>query len=80
MKQLILRNQEVPKSYYINSAIYAFRASNLFDGSDSLWGDKTYGYVMDNKYSLDIDTPEEWLMAEIKMKKILEEKQKHELR
>ena len=74
MKNIILRNQDVPKSYYINSAIYALRTANLFDGDKSLWGNKTYGYIMDNKYSLDIDTPEEWLIAEIKMKKILEEK------
>ncbi len=76
MKNLILRNQDVPKSYYINSAIYAFKTSNLFDGDSSLWGNKTYGYLMDNKYSLDIDTPEDWLIAEIKMKKILENKNK----
>ena len=74
MKNLILRNQDVPKSYYINSAIYAFKTNNLFDGDCSLWGDKTYGYIMDNKYSLDIDTSEDWLVAEIKMRKILEEK------
>lgn len=76
MKNLILRNQDMPKSYYINSAIYAFKTSNLFDGDKSLWGNKTYGYVMDNKYSLDIDTPEDWLIAEIKMKQILKNKQK----
>lgn len=71
MKSLILRNQDVPKSFYINSAIYAFKTSNLFDGGRSLWGNKTYGYVMDNKYSMDIDTPEDWLIAEIKMSQIL---------
>lgn len=74
LRNLIHRNQDVPKSYFINSAIYAFRASNLFDGRDSLWGDNTYGYVMDNKYALDIDTPEDWETAEIKMRKLLEEK------
>jgi CMP-N,N'-diacetyllegionaminic acid synthase len=74
MKSIILRSQEVPKSYFINSSIYAFRTSNLFDGDDSLWGARTYGYIMDPKYSLDIDTLEDWSKAEEKMKKILEEK------
>lgn len=74
LRNLIHRNQDVPKSYFINSAIYAFKTSNLFDGHSSLWGDNTYGYVMDNKYALDIDTPEDWETAEIKMKKLLEEK------
>lgn len=71
LRNLIHRNQDVPKSYFINSAIYAFKRANLFDGNNSLWGNSTYGYVMDNKYALDIDTPEDWEMAEIKMKKLL---------
>lgn len=74
MKDLIHRNQDVPKSYYINSTVYAFKTKNLFDGNNSLWGDSTYGYVMDSKYAFDIDTQEDWLVAEIKMKKLLEEK------
>lgn len=74
LRSLISRNQDIPKSYFINSAVYALKVSNIFDGNNSLWGNKTYGYIMDNKYSLDIDTPEDWLIAEVKMKRILEEK------
>lgn len=70
LRNLIHRNQDVPKSYFINSAIYAYKSSNLFDGNNSLWGDKTFGYVMDEKYCMDIDTPEEWMIAEIKMKNL----------
>lgn len=71
VRRLILRNQEVPVSYYINSAIYAFKTANLFDGTESCWGGNTYGYVMDEKYALDIDTPEEWAVAEFRMKRLL---------
>ena len=71
LRNLIHRNQDVPKSFYINSAIYAFKTSNLYDGNNSLWGDSTHGYIMDEKYALDIDMPDDWLVAEIKMKKIL---------
>lgn len=74
MRNLIHRNQDVPKSYFINSAVYAFKTSNLFDGNDSLWGDSTYGYVMDEKYALDIDMPTDWLIAEVKMKLLLNTK------
>ncbi len=73
LRNLIHRNQDVPKSYFINSAVYAFKTTNLFDGNDSLWGDSTFGYLMDSKYALDIDTPEDWLVAEVKMQRILEE-------
>ncbi len=74
LRNMIMRTQEIPKSYYSNSMIYAFKTKNLYDGNKSLWGDSTYGYFIDSKYVIDIDTPEDWEMAEIKMKKLLEEK------
>lgn len=74
VRNLIHRNQDIPATYYINSAIYALKTSNLFDGNNSLWGDSSYGYLMDEKYSTDIDTPEDWLIAEAKMKMLISEK------
>lgn len=74
VRNLTHRNQDIPATYYINSAIYAFKTSNLFDGNDSLWGDSSYGYLMDGKYSMDIDTPEDWTIAEAKMKMLLNKK------
>lgn len=72
LRNIIHRNQDVPKSYSANSAFYAFKTSNLFDGHNSLWGDSTYGYVMDEKYSMDIDTLDEWDIAVLKMKKLFD--------
>jgi CMP-N-acetylneuraminic acid synthetase len=63
------RTQDIAPSYYINSSIYACRRSNF--GKGSLWGDSTLGYVMDSKYSFDIDTPEDWELAEFKMSKLI---------
>ena len=74
VRNLIHRNQDIPATYYFNSAIYALKTANLFDGNNSLWGDSSYGYLMDEKYSTDIDTPEDWLIAEAKMKVLLNEK------
>ena len=71
LKDLVHRNQDLAKTYFINSAIYAFKTKNLFDSNLSLWGSKNYGYLMDNKYAFDIDTQEDWDIAEIKMKKLL---------
>ncbi len=74
MRNLIHRNQDIPTSYFINSTIYAMKYENLFDGNNSLWGNSTYGYVMDEKYAIDIDTEIEWMIAEVKMKALLEGK------
>ena len=75
VRNLIHRNQDIPTTYYFNSAIYAFKTKNLFDGNNSLWGDSSYGYLMDEKYSMDIDTSEDWIIAEAKMKMLLSEKE-----
>lgn len=71
MRNLIHRNQDIPKTYFINSTIYAMKYENLFDGNNSLWGNSTYGYLMDEKYAIDIDTEMEWLIAEVKMRRLL---------
>lgn len=73
-RELLFRNQDVPPSYYINSAIYAFKKEYLLPDSISPWGNKVYGYIMDDKYALDIDTPTDWIVAEAKMKALLEER------
>ena len=63
------RTQDILPTYYINSTIYACRRSNFTKGS--LWGNSTLGYIMDSKYSFDIDTQDDWDLAEFKMKKLL---------
>ena len=64
--------KDLPPTYFINSAIYAFNVKTLFDGVESLWGNRTYGYVMDIDYALDIDTPHEWITAEAHIKHLLD--------
>lgn len=71
VRNLIHRNQDIPVTYYFNSAVYALKTANLFDGNNSLWGNSSYGYLMEEKYSTDIDIPEDWLIAEAKMRRIL---------
>ena len=66
-KYITHRNQDVEKSYAANSAVYAFRRKNLFEGDKNLWGECTYGYVMDGSNVADIDTMEDWMIAEVKI-------------
>lgn len=73
VKNLTHRNQDLPELYFINSNLYAFKTSNIFQEPASLWGEKTFGYLMDERYALDIDTPEDWVVAEAKMRQILQQ-------
>lgn len=76
LKDMPKNSLEIPKTYLPNPQIYAFKASNFFKGSGSAWGNKTLGYLMDSKYYIDIDTPDDWRIAETKMKEIVKANKK----
>lgn len=73
IKNVIRRRQDLPKSYYRNSAIYVFKTTCLFLPEPNLYGEDARGYPTDAKYALDIDTPEDWVVAEMLFQKILNE-------
>jgi len=73
IKNIIPRRQELPKTYYRNSSIYAFRTSLLFSDNPSFYGEDVRAYIIDSKYALDIDTLEDWEAAERRLSKILRE-------
>lgn len=77
MKRVIRRRQDLPKTYYRNSSIYAFRPDLLFSDDPSFYGNDVRAYVIDSKYAFDIDTPEDWEEAERRMKKLLKEEPHH---
>jgi CMP-N,N'-diacetyllegionaminic acid synthase len=58
-----LRRQDMEKYYYINGAIYINKI-NLLNEDTSL-NDNEYAYVMDSKYAIDIDEPEDLKMLEL---------------
>ena len=68
------QRQLASDTYLNNASIYLFKPDLLFDEENpNLFGEKTLPYVMDEKYSVDINTEEDWLAAERKLKQILEE-------
>ena len=71
IRKRIPRRQNLPKAYAHSGAIYLFRTSLLFDPVDpSFYGDKVAGYVMEDKYNINIDDPEDWVLAEQAIKNI----------
>ncbi len=75
IKDLIHRTQDLPDFYYINSTLYAFKTANLFQAKPSLWGDRVRAYPLEEKYACDIDTHDDWVIAEAKIKILLNLKQ-----
>jgi len=71
LKSIITRRQNLPKTYTRDGAIYLFKTKLLFAAEPSIYGDDARAYIMDPAYSLDIDTPEDWVEAEVKMKSLI---------
>lgn len=68
----ITRRQDFPKKTYAhNGAIYIFKTDLLFDVEEpSLYGERVKLYPMEEKVSVNIDSPEDWQLAEIAIEKL----------
>jgi CMP-N-acetylneuraminic acid synthetase len=58
-----IRRQDLPKAYRRSSAVYAMRRDLLMK-EGKLYGNFTVGYVTPRERFIDIDTAENWVLAE----------------
>lgn len=61
------RRQELSTYYRINGVIYIQKTQLLMD-EESIYGDKSYAYIMDKRKSIDIDDAYDFMIAESLMK------------
>lgn len=64
LKNIVTRRQDLPDTFYKNGAIFLFKSGLLFEKEPSIYGNDVLAYQMDDKYSINIDTPDEWKIAE----------------
>lgn len=64
-----IRRQDFSKVYKVNGAVYINRLNNKFNINTSL-NDNKLAYIMDKKYDLDIDEPEDLDLLVIRLKGI----------
>ncbi|MFN0290514.1 acylneuraminate cytidylyltransferase family protein [Pedobacter helvus] len=64
------RRQDCPIVYAYNGSIYLIKSENLIR-QGNLQFENPIKYVMDDIYSIDIDTPLDWLLAETILKEII---------
>ncbi len=62
------RRQELPVLFILNGAVYIAKADWLKE-QKSFIGDGTVGYVMEKRYSLDIDTEDDFYACESQLKR-----------
>jgi len=62
----LLRRQELPEIYWYNAVSDVTRRSTIFE-KQSMTGDHILPHVIDNRYVVDIDEPDDLLIASIKI-------------
>ena len=68
------RRQDLPKTHWSVGMIYLFKTSLLFDSDEpNFYGKKVAPYLVDQKYVIDINVPEDWEMAERALQKLSRE-------
>ncbi len=65
VRNRISRRQDLPRAFWNTCALYLFKTKLLFDKKEpNFWGNKVKPYIMDKKYALDINTIDDWHIAE----------------
>ena len=62
------RRQDLPKTYVFDGNIFACHTSILSQDPPSLFGDHVKDIVLDNSYSVDLNSFEEWSLVEEKLR------------
>ena len=63
----VARRQDLPPVFAVNGALY-FAETDWLRSSNSLVGAETLAYVMPRERSFDLDTPLDWMLAELLLK------------
>lgn len=70
LKNILTRRQDFPmKCYARNDLVYILKPKNLYEKKMNLYGNhvELYDVPHASKYELDINTPDEWIEAEIRI-------------
>jgi len=65
------RSQDLSECYFRNDVAYIFKPASLYQTPPNHYGDKVDLYVMDEIFDTDINTPEDWHIAEDKLRRLL---------
>lgn len=68
IRDIPARRQLLPKYYFMNNIVFVMRAKNFLGKNPNLFGKTQTIYKMSDFYDADINTPNEWLMTEMKFK------------
>lgn len=72
-RNMVHRRQELRAFYAFNGLIFSCRSRVLLENPPTLWGKRVCAMITNQKYSIDLDGPEDWFPGELRMREVLEE-------
>lgn len=72
-REMTHRRQELEVVYAFNGLVFGCKTEVVLQDPPTLWGERVAGHVVDPRYALDLDRPEDWPAAEARMREILAE-------
>lgn len=72
LKDIPRRSDQLTVAYFRNDIAYVLKPSNLLETPSNLYGNKVDLYVMDEIFDADINTEEDWKVAEDKLHRLFE--------
>ena len=64
IRDMVHRRQDLATHYAFNGLLFACKTDLVLRDPPALWGEQVMAYVVDPKYSIDLDQPQDWAAAE----------------
>jgi CMP-N-acetylneuraminic acid synthetase len=69
--KMIHRRQDLPESFALDGTIFACNANVVKSDPPTLWGRNVQALLVDSRYCVDLDGPEDWKPSEEKLRELL---------
>ena len=71
IRDMVHRRQDLSPYFAFDGLLYACKTSVVLNDPPTLWGDIVHAYIVDQKYNVDLDTTEDWIIGEAQAADIL---------
>lgn len=71
VRDMVHRRQDLPAYFAFDGLYFGCRADVVLSDPPTLWGDRVDGYVVEARFCVDLDEPEDWEPAERRLRDIL---------
>lgn len=68
--EMIHRRQDLETLYAFNGIVFGCRVELLHRDPPTLWGGRVAAHVVDPRYAIDLDRPEDWAPAEARVREL----------